>query len=197
MDNKKNIEIPKMMYDLVEERERQMIASREQQRELYLANKKRLEKQKELKIEKKKLFKKNVERTVVAAALIAAGGLSVMGYQQFVGSERIANEFYQYTKEYGINNQSYGYVAIKNGEQISLDSAFYDMANDAMYDGMSFVKVCIATSKIFGNDLAKMYVGSVSFEERYLANLGAFYEGLAEEYGVELNDGKASGGIQR
>ena len=134
MDNKKNIEIPKMMYDLVEERERQKIASREQQRELYLANKKRLEKQKELKIEKKKLFKKNVERTVVAAALIAAGGLSVMGYQQFVGSERIANEFYQYTKEYGINNQSYGYVAIKNGEQISLDSAFYDMANDAMYD---------------------------------------------------------------
>ena len=195
--NNNGVEIPNFMQNIYKEREQEKLKSEIQRKEMYIANKKRAEERKQLKIEKRNLFKKKVKSAAVASGLVAVGGLAFFGHQQFKGSERIANQFHQYTTDYGISNQSYGYVAISDGKQISLDSAFYDIVNDARYGGMSDPEIYVGISKIYGSDLAREYVGDVSLEERIAVKQEAYALGLAEEYGVEINFDKVSGGIKR
>lgn len=195
--NNNGVEIPNFMQNIYKEKEQEKLRSEIQIKEMYIANQKRLEERKKIKIEKRKLFKKNVKRATVASALVVVGGLAFFGHQQFKGSERIANQFFQYTDGYSIVNLSSGYSVMLNGKEISPDSAFYDMVNDARYGGMSDPDIYIGISKLYSSDCAKEYVGKVPLGERIVAKQEAYVLELAEEYGVEINFGKASGGIRK
>lgn len=196
-DNNKGPEIPKFMYDEYARREEEEKRSKAQQRELYLANKRMLEEMKKVKIAKRETIQKRVRNVVLAGALVALGGISIISYQQFIGSERIADKFNQYTDGYCIYEQNNGYIAMVDGRQISLDSVFHDIVNDARYDGMSDVEIHIGISKLYDPEVARIYVGSVSFEDKFVAKLNAYGEGIAKKFGVEWNDNRTGGGMTK
>lgn len=164
--------------------------SDEQRRQQY-ENAKRNNAIRKAKKKKAEMRKKFVSTAFVASASFVIGMMAVNGYQQFMGSEKIANEFYSYTKEYGIDNDSNGYHAYYGGREISLDSAMEDIVNDAKYAGMSDVEISIGMSKVYNSDFAKKYVGEVSSEDKKEAKYQAYYESKMEE------NTKASGGISR
>ena len=141
---------------------------------------------KKIKKRKVEMKKKVIKTTLVAAASYTIGILSVCGFQQFKGSEIIADNFYSYASEYGIINSSSGYIAISGGKEISIDSAMEDLINDARYGGMSDVEINIGISKIYGSDLANNYIGDFSIKDKITAKENAYHESQIEEYNKNI-----------
>ena len=140
------------------------------------------------KVKRKSKRNTDLKRKLVSTAFIAAATLSIAmlasnGHKQFVGGNRITNEFYKYTKGYSMRDDSVaGKIVMINGVEVSFDSAMKDIINDAIYDGMPMVKVSIAMSRLYGKEVAEKYVGEVSSDDKRDAKYQAYYEGKLEEY---------------
>ena len=183
----KEIQVPSFLKRESVERQTQMLEEqRRQQYEIAKRNNAR-------KINKKKseMKKKLISTAFIAGATLSLAMLASNGYKQHVGSNRIADEFYTYTKGYGIDNESNGYHAYYGGREISLDSAFEDIVNDARYGGMTDTEISIGMTKVYNKDFALKYVGEVSGEDKTNAKYQAYYEEKLEEYT------KGSGGMSK
>lgn len=182
------IQVPNIFKRESVEKQRQML---EEQRRQQYENAMRTNSKK---IEKKKaeMKRKLVSTAFVAGATLSIAMLASNGYKQFVGGDRITDEFCKYTKGYSIRDDSTaGKIVMINGVEVSFDSAMKDITNDAIYDGMPIVKVSIAMSRLYGKEVSEKYVGEVSSEDKMNAKYQAYYEGKLEEYT------KVSGGMSK
>ena len=146
------------------------------------------------KINKKKtdMKKKLISTAFIAGATLSLAMLASNGHKQFAGGDRIANEFYKYTKGYSVRDDSVaGKIVMINGVEVSFDSAMEDIVNDCFYNGESKARTYIAMSRLYGKDVALKYVGEVSSEEKKNAKYQAYYEEKLEEYT------KGSGGMSK
>lgn len=182
------IQVPSFLKRESVERQAQMLE--EQRRQQYeTARKNSIRKIRRKKIEMKKRL---ISTTFIAGTTLLIAMLASNGYQQYKGSVRIADEFFNYTKGYSIRDDSVsGKIVMINGVEVSFDSAMEDIVNDARYGGMTDVEISIGMTKVYNKDFAIKYVGEVSGEDKKNAKYQAYYEGKLEEYT------KTSGGMSK